>query len=171
MIFVYIFIGLIIALLIIAAFLPKFYNVEKIVIIKKPVIEVMKRVSNLNEYAAWNPWQKSEPGAAKTITGTPGTPGHKYAWHGKKIGIGSLTISSIDDKHIHFALEFLKPWKTKARDNWLFEHWGDDETKVTWQNSGSLPWPTARLIGPIISKNLNHQFSEGLNNLRNLCEG
>jgi len=50
MIFVYIFIGLIIALLIIAAFLPKFYNVEKIVIIKKPVIEVMKRVSNLNEY-------------------------------------------------------------------------------------------------------------------------
>lgn len=171
MIIVYFFMGLIIFFLIIAALLPKVYNVEKTVIIKKPVAFVMSRVGNLNEYAAWNPWQKSEPGAANDITGDPGTPGHTYAWHGKKIGVGSLTISSIDDRHIHFVLEFLRPWKTKAKDNWLFEPWGDDETKVTWQNSGSLPWPIARLMGPIINKNLNHQFSEGLINLKKLCEG
>jgi hypothetical protein len=170
MVFVYIFIGLIIALLIVAALLPKVYNVEKIVIIKKPVRDVMKRVSDLNEYSKWNPWQQSEPAANKKITGIPGTAGHVYAWQGKKIGVGSLTISSIDDKHIHFALEFLKPWKSKAKDNWLFEHWGDDETKVTWQNSGNLPWPMARLMGPIINKNLNHQFEAGLNNLKKLCE-
>jgi len=171
MIVVYFFIGLIIFFLIVAALLPKTYNVEKTAIIKKPVGQVMGCVSNLNQYAAWNPWQKSEPDASNTITGTPGTPGHTYAWHGKKIGEGSLTISSIDNKHIHFVLEFLKPWKTKAKDNWLFEPWGEDETKVTWQNSGSLPWPIARLMGPIINKNLNHQFSEGLNNLKKLCEG
>ena len=170
MIIVYLFIGLIIFLLVVAALLPKIYNVEKTVIIKKPVPFVMSRVSDLNVYALWNPWQKTEPGSSKTISGTPGTPGHKYAWQGKKIGIGSFTISSIDDKHIHFVVEFLKPWKTKAKDNWLFEPWGDDETKVTWQNSGSLPWPLARLMGPIINKNLNHQFSEGLNNLKTLCE-
>jgi len=170
MIVVYFFIGLIIFFLVVAALLPKLYNVEKTVIIKKPVATVMGCVSNLNQYAVWNPWQKSEPNAASTITGTPGTPGHKYEWHGKKIGVGSLTISSIDDKHIHFSLDFLKPWKTNAKDNWLFEPWGDGETKVTWQNSGSLPWPIARLMGPIINKNLNHQFSEGLVNLKKLCE-
>jgi len=170
MIVVYFFIGLIIFFLIVAALLPKVYNVEKTVIIKKPVAAVMNCVSNLNQYAIWNPWQKSEPNAASTITGTQGTPGHKYTWHGKKIGTGSLTISSIDDRHIHFSLEFLKPWKTTAKDNWLFEPWGDAETKVTWQNSGSLPWPIARLMGPIINKNLNHQFNEGLVNLKKLCE-
>jgi len=82
-----------------------------------------------------------------------------------------ITISSMDDRHIHLALEFLKPWKSKAKDNWLFEPWGDGETKVTWQNSGNLPWPMARLMGTIINKNLNHQFEVGLSNLKKLCEG
>ncbi|HSU27758.1 MAG TPA: SRPBCC family protein [Chitinophagaceae bacterium] len=171
MIFVYIFIGLVVALLVAAALFPKVYNVEKTSIIKKTVTEVMKRVANLNDYAAWNPWQKTEPDSSRIITGSPGTAGHRYAWQGKKIGMGSLTLNSIDDKHIHFELEFLKPWKSKARDNWLFEPWGDGETKVTWQNSGELPWPIARLMGPMISKNLNHQFETGLNNLKKLCEG
>jgi Polyketide cyclase / dehydrase and lipid transport len=171
MIFVFIFLGLVTILLIIAALLPKIYNIEKTVVIKRPAPEVMSRVGNLNDYAVWNPWQQSEPSSDKIITGSPSVAGHKYAWHGKKTGMGCLTINSIDDRHIHFDLEFLKPWKSKAKDNWLFEPWGDGETKVTWQNSGNLPWPIARLMGPLLSKNLNHQFETGLNNLKKLCEG
>lgn len=170
MIFVYIFAALIIAILIIAGLMPKTYNVEKSIIIKSSVPEVMNRIGNLNDYAVWNPWQQADPTSKKTITGNPGTPGHKYAWEGKKVGMGSLTLRNKDDKHIHFDLEFLKPWKSKARDNWLFEPWGDGETKVTWQNSGELPWPMARLMGPMINKNLAHQFGVGLNNLKQLCE-
>ncbi len=171
MIIVYIIGGLIVLLLMAAALMPKTYNIEKSIVISKPADEVKKRVGNLNDYAAWNPWQQSEPLSAKTITGTPNTPGHRYAWEGKKIGVGSLTVSSIDDRHIHFILEFLKPWKSKAKDNWLFEPWGDgNETKVTWQNSGGLPWPMARLMGPIITKNLTHQFGTGLENLKKMCE-
>lgn len=113
-----------------------------------------------------------EPGATKTISGTANTSGHKYEWRGKKIGVGNLTIRSIDPKHIHIDLVFLNPWKAKAKDNWLFEPWGDgNETKVTWQNSGDLPWPMARLMGPMINKNLNHQFEVGLENLKKMCEG
>jgi len=171
MIFVFILLGLIVSLLIVSALMPKTYNVEKTIVIHKPAAEVKKQVGDLNAYALWNPWQQSEPASSKTITGSANTPGHKYAWHGKKIGIGSLTISGIDDRHIHFDLEFLKPWKSKAKDNWLFEQWGDgNETKVTWQNSGDLPWPMARLMGPMINKNLAHQFGLGLDNLKKLCE-
>lgn len=170
MIFVYIFAVLIIAFLVVAALMPKTYNIERTMVIKKNVPEVMNKIGNLNDYALWNPWQQSDPTAKKTITGSPNTPGHKYAWEGKKTGVGSLTLNSLDDKHIHFDLEFLKPWKSKARDNWLFEQWGDGETKVTWQNSGELPWPMARLMGPVITKNLAHQFGIGLNNLKKLCE-
>ena len=97
-------------------------------------------------------------------------PGHQYAWRGKKVGMGSLTISDLDDRHIHFLLQFLKPWKAKAKDNWLFEAWGEGETKVTWENSGDLPWPMARLMGPLLNKNLNYQFEQGLINLKKLCE-
>lgn len=172
MIVVYIILGLIGLVLLVAALMPKNYNVEKSSIIKKNSAEVMNRVGNLNSYSQWNPWQQMDPTAKATITGTPNTPGHKYAWVGKKTGIGSLTLNSIDNKHIHFDLEFLKPWKAKAKDNWLFEQWGDgNETKVTWQNSGDLPWPMARLMSPMINKNLNHQFVVGLNNLKKMCEG
>jgi hypothetical protein len=170
MVFVFIFIGLVLAVLLISAFMPSRYQVEKTAIINKPVSEVMDKVGDLNHYAIWNPWQQVDPSATKTVTGTPKTSGHKYAWHGKKVGMGSLIITGIDNKHIHFDLEFLKPWKSHAKDNWLFEDWGTAETKVTWQNSGELPWPMARLLGPIINKNLNHQFEKGLNNLKKMVE-
>ena len=170
MLFVYIFIALILALLLITAAMPKSYSVEKTIVINRSVKDVMSRIGNLNDYALWNPWQQADPNSKKTITGSPATPGHKYAWEGKKTGMGSLTLSKIDEKHIHFDLEFLKPWKSKAKDNWLFEQWREGETKVTWQNSGELPWPIARLMGPMINKNLTHQFGIGLNNLKKLCE-
>jgi len=171
MIILYILVGLILTLLLVAALMPKTFNVEKTIVIKKPVATVMGRVGNLNYYSQWNPWQQADPTAKNKITGTEKTSGHQYAWEGKKIGVGSLTLISMDEKHIHFDLEFLKPWKSKAKDNWLFEQWGDAETKVTWQNSGQLPWPIARLMGPMINKNLNLQFDKGLSNLKTMCEG
>ena len=172
MVVIYILLGLVALLLIAAALLPKNYNVEKSTIIKRSVADVMDKVGNLNYYAQWNPWQQSDPTATSTVSGPPKTPGHKYAWEGKKVGVGSLTVNSLDDKHIHFDLEFVKPWKSKAKDNWLFEPWGDgSECKVTWQNSGDLPFPMARLMGRIINKQLNYQFETGLANLKKLCEG
>lgn len=170
MIFVFLFIGLVVAVLIVAAFMASRYNIEKVSIINKPVHEVLNKIGDLNYYATWNPWQQMDPLATKTITGTPKTPGHRYEWHGKKVGTGSLTIKSIDDTHINFDLEFLKPWKSHAEDKWYFENAGENETRVTWHNSGDLPWPIARLMGPMINKNLNHQFEKGLINLKTMIE-
>ncbi len=170
MIVVYIILALIVGLLIVSALMPNSFNVEKSTVINKPISAVMSRIANLKDYALWNPWQQSDPTATNSITGTPGTPGHKYAWQGKKVGEGALTLNQMDDRNIHFDLEFFKPWKSKAKDNWHFEPIGSNETKVTWQNSGQLPWPVARMMGPMISKGLNKQFVEGLNNLKKLCE-
>jgi hypothetical protein len=172
MIVVYVIIGLVALILLIAALLPGTYNVEKSTIIKRSPSQVMDKVGDLNFYSQWNPWQQSDPTAKATITGTPKTSGHKYAWEGKKVGVGALTLNSIDNKHIHFLLEFFKPFKSKAKDNWMFESWGDGgETKVTWQNSGEFPWPIARLMGPMITKQLHQQFVAGLSNLKKMCEG
>lgn len=166
----YALIGTVLALLIIALFLPGGYHIEQSIIIKKPVTLVMDHVANLNYYARWNPWQMKEPGSTATITGTPKTVGHKYAWKGKKIGEGSLTLRSIDNADVDFKLEFIKPWKALANDRWIFEEWGTDETKVIWQNNGDLPYPVARLMGPSLTKGLNIQFRQGLENLKKLCE-
>ncbi len=170
MIFVYIFAALIIGILLAAAFMPAKYTISQSIVINKRAEEVMNRIANLNDYARWNPWQQSDPTSIKTITGTAGSPGHKYAWEGKKVGKGSLTLIEMNNQEILFDLEFLKPWKTKAKDNWRFDTINDNETRVSWQNNGELPWPVARLMGPMLNKNLNHQFRTGLINLKNLSE-
>lgn len=170
MIFVIIFAGLVAMLLVIAALMPSRYHVEKSIVVNKPVEQTKPFVGDFNHYSQWNPWQQMEPDAPKNISGTPMSPGHRYEWKGKKIGTGSLTLKHIDTKHIDIDLEFLKPWKAKAKDNWLFEEWNDGGTKITWQNSGALDWPIARLMGPMIHKNLDHRFTIGLENLKKACE-
>jgi len=170
MLFVFLFIGLVAAVLVIGAIMPSRYNVEKTIVIDRSISDVMNKVGDLNYFASWNPWQQMDPSATKIVTGTSKTVNHKYSWHGKKVGTGSLTINSIDDNHIYFDLEFLKPWKSHAKDNWTFEESENHKTKVTWHNSGDLPWPIARLMGPLINKNLNHQFEKGLHNLKEMVE-
>lgn len=167
---VYVILALIVVILVIAALLPGRYNIEQSIIINKPSEEVKDKIADLNNYAKWNPWQLMEKNGKFEISGLPKTPGHKYHWQGKQTGEGSLTLRSLDEKHVHFDLEFIKPFKSKANDNWVFEEWGQNETKVTWQNNGELPFPVARLMGPSLNKSLNRQFKEGLNNLKELCE-
>lgn len=170
MVFVYALFCLIIGLLVIAAMLPDRYHVEQFTVIKKSIRDVMERVSDLNYYAKWNPWQMHEKDGRYEISGTPKLPGHKYSWQGRKTGIGSLTLRNLDSRHVHFDLEFIKPWKARAKDDWVFEEWGSGETKVIWQNNGQLPFPLGRLMGPMLKKSLDKQFAKGLSNLKNLCE-
>jgi hypothetical protein len=173
MTFLYILGALVIAivlLLIIALFLPDGYFIEKSAIIKRPCAFVMDKVADFHNHIQWNPWHKKGPNSETTITGLAKRPGHKYSWKGTKLGTGSLTLRDIDEKHIHFDFELIKPLKTIARDNWLFEEWGNDETKVTWQNFGMLPYPIGRLMGYTLHKTLKREFAQGLKNLKSFCE-
>lgn len=170
MMILYIILGLLAFVLLAAALMPGKYLVEKSVIIKQPAAEVYNKVADLNFYNIWNPWQKQDPDAMSSITGNPMQVGHKYYWNGKKVGEGSLTIRSVmPSKAINFDLQFIKPFKSEAIDAWDFTETADG-TKVVWRNTGSLPFPIARLMGPSLNKQLNKQFEEGLKNLKQLCE-
>ncbi len=170
MIVFYILLGLIVGILVAAAFMPAAYTIEKATIIHKPLAEVITKVGNLHFYSQWNPWQKMDPEAEKSITGIPLQAGHRYSWKGKKIGIGNLTLQQIDERAIHFVLQFIKPFNSKANDDWHFEVISPSETKVTWQNRGRFAWPTARLMGPMIMRGLHKQFDKGIANLKAMCE-
>ena len=162
--------GIIVFVLFIALILPSKYAVEKTIEINAPADKCYDMVADLNNYRDWNPWSKMEPDAKKTVTGTPKTPGHSYEWVGKKIGHGMLTVKSVEpNRSAVIGLEFFKPFKSKADDTWSFSESGG-KTKVTWNNAGGLPYPMARLMGPMIMKNLNKQFEEGLNNIKQAVE-
>lgn len=156
--------------LIIPLFMPKSYAIEKTIDIKASAQECFDKVADLNNYRDWNPWSQMEPDASKQITGSPKTVGHRYSWEGNKIGSGSLTVKKLaPHKSVDLDLEFIRPFKSKSDDMWTFEE-KDGTTRVTWKNQGPLAYPTARLIGPFITKNLSQQFETGLSNLKKLCE-
>ena len=170
MIILYVVLGIVAFVLLVAAVMPGKYLVEKSTIISKPPAEVYNKIANLNHYKDWNPWAKTDPDAQTSITGDPMHVGHKYYWNGKKVGEGSLTVrSTVPSKAINFDLVFLKPFKSQAIDAWDFTQ-VDGGTKVVWRNSGAFPFPVARLMGPSITKQLNTQFEDGLRNLKEMCE-
>jgi hypothetical protein len=86
------------------------------------------------------------------------------------VGVGSLTLRGCNPyTDVQFDLQFIKPFKSEANDEWTFEDNGNNTCTVTWINSGLLPAGMARLMGPMIKSQLNKQFVEGLNNLEKLC--
>jgi len=171
MIILYVILGLLAAVIILAFALPGKYLVSKSIIINSDISKCYDMVADLNNYRDWNPWAKMEPDAKKTISGTPKTVGHQYSWDGKKIGVGGLTIIDVaENKSVDLELVFIKPFNSVASDNWLFEQLENNQVKVIWSNSGDLPAGMARLMGPMITKNLNKQFEQGLKSIKELCE-
>ncbi len=171
MIVVYCLIAFVVFLLLIALVLPSSYTISKTITVGAKIEDCYEKIANLNNYKDWNPWAQIEPNAIGVISGSPNTIGHQYTWDGKKIGTGGLTIVKINQPFsLELELDFLKPFKSKAIDNWLFEQLENNQVKITWTNKGELKFPMARLIGPMINKNLNQQFEKGLQNIKVLCE-
>lgn len=169
-ILVYILIALAFLFLVLPALLPSRYKVEKSIQINRPASVVFENVANLGNYRDWNPWQKMEQDSKTDITGTPATPGHKFSWEGKKIGIGSLTLRRADPyKKVELDLQFIKPFRASANDDWTFEE-RNGVTRVIWKNEGDLPYPVGRLMGPMIRRNLDQQFVQGFRNLKEFSE-
>lgn len=57
MIILYVLLGIILLVLLIAAGLPGKYLIEKSIVINRPAAEVYNKVADLNYYSQWNPWQ------------------------------------------------------------------------------------------------------------------
>lgn len=171
MVILYIIISFVALLVLLAFVLPGKYSVTKSITINCGISKCFDMVADLNNYRDWNPWSKMEPNAKKEINGIPKTIGHSYSWEGQKIGIGSLTITAVNpNKSVNLDLVFIKPFSSKANDNWSFEELANNQVKITWTNFGDLPPGMARLMGPMITKNLNRQFDQGLNSIKELCE-
>jgi polyketide cyclase/dehydrase/lipid transport protein len=151
-------------------FMPNHYTVSNSIEINKPADVVYAQVSDFNKWGAWDPWMEMDPEAKVTVEGTPGTPGHKMSWDGKKSGMGSMTIISAGtNQWVYSGLEFIKPFKATAKDEIKLEASGD-KTKVTWTNTGGLSFPMGRLFGLSVDKALGTDQRKGLDKLKKYTE-
>ncbi len=166
----YLLLGIIALILIVAAFLPASYTVERSVEIAKPPEVVYPLVADYNNWLKWSPWPKMDPEAKQTVTGTPAAAGHSWSWEGEKSGVGSMTLAQVEEnRSVQSKLVFKKPMNSEADDYILLEP-TPTGTKVTWRNTGNLPYPVGRFFGLGVEGMLGPQFEEGLAGVKSIAE-
>jgi effector-binding domain-containing protein len=118
------------------------FDIDKEIEINKSRSEVFQFVSNFMNWPNWSPWLCQEPDCDFSVDGNPAQVGHKQSWNGKYIGSGNMTLESLEsDKKITYQLEFLKPWKSRSKVEFIFEKSSSnpDGSLVRWTMNGSLP--------------------------------
>jgi len=115
--------------------MPKF-KVSKSTTINAPVEQVFKSLNQFSNWQEWSPWLISEPEATVKVA-----EGEKYyEWEGKRVGKGNMKVTGEkENRFVDYDLEFLKPWKSKAKVKFNVEP-DTNGTKVTWSMDSALPF-------------------------------
>lgn len=165
------FAGLIILALATAAFMPDTMQVERTVVINKPVGEVFNHIADLRNWQAWNPWSEMDPDATHQISTPSRGKGAKWSWEGDKLGKGNLEQQEIEEnKLLRFSMAFEEPMESTGTDTWTFESPDENTTQVTWTDEMAMEYPVGRLSALFIKPSLEEQLDRGLQNLKRLVE-
>ena len=173
MIVVYILTGLIALILLVAAAVGTKWKFERSILIQAPMDKVWPHISTFKASNEWSPWIGLDPNIRQQITGEDGTPGATYSWESneKNVGAGSQIMRSITERsEVVSQINFLRPIKGKA-DGYIRIAPEGGGTRAEWGITSATPYPMniIKLFG-VIEKNLNRDFTKGLNKLKELSE-
>lgn len=115
--------------------MPKTY-VERTISIAASAEKVKSIITDFNHWTPWSPWIILEPETKVTVSADNKT----QEWEGKRIGSGRMEIAGETGSRIHYDLTFLKPWKSKAKADFVVEPVDENNTNLTWTMEGSLPF-------------------------------
>ena len=169
-IFLYVLLGLIVAAVAGAFFLPSSYTVERSIVIAAEPAQVYPAVSDLRTWKEWTAWtQERDPDCKWTYEGEEGT-GSKMVWEGDELGQGELTISSADPANgIEFDLAF-DEGAYLSKGSVRLEKTADG-TKVIWINGGELGNnPINRWFGLAMDSMMGGEFETCLEGLKKRVE-
>jgi hypothetical protein len=170
----FVIVGIIALLLIIAVFVRKEYAVEKEVVINKPKTEVFDYIKYLKNQDNYSVWNQMDPNQKRTYTGTDGTPGFIYAWDSDKdnVGKGEQEIKTINEgERIDLELRFKEPFEATDKAYMTTEAVADNETKVKWGFNGKMNYPmNLMLLFMDMESMLGDDLQKGLNNLKGVME-
>ncbi|GGF26961.1 SRPBCC family protein [Echinicola rosea] len=167
--------GLAVLVLIIAAFVPREMNVEKSVVINRPVEEVFDYVKMLKNQNEFSVWMTIDPKMKKSYEGVDGTVGAVTKWdsQNEEVGKGEQEITAIEaNKRIDSELRFIRPYESTAQAYMITQKASAHQTKVIWGFHGESKYPMnllQKIIG--IEEILGDQLQQGLDTLKDQMEG
>lgn len=172
MIILYILLGIIAAILLAAAILPREFNVSSEIIIKKPHTEVFNYVKHLKNQEKYSVWVMADPNIKINYQGTDGTVGFISSWtsENKNVGVGAQEIKSIKEgERYDVELRFEKPFKATNQAYTTTTPADGNHTKVTTVFTGRNPFPM-NLMSFMIRKMLLKDMNQNMTNLKAILE-
>ena len=167
-------VALVFVVLLVAAVLPKKYNVKESIVVSAEPAEVFEFLRHLKNQEQYSKWVMLDPRAKKTYTGADGSVGFISAWESddKRLGKGEQEITNIvHNERIDVALRFEKPFKSTSPSYLATEKVSAGVTKVTWGFEGAMPYPMNFMMLAIgLPKLLAKDIQESLLNLQNVVE-
>ena len=162
---------IIVLLFIFGLFMKKEHYVHCETVINAPQQKVFDFVKLLKNQELYNKYAKADPNRHETYKGTDGTVRFTIAWNGNKdAGCGEKEIMNIvEGRSVEMEIRFVKPMKTSARIVMDTEALSANETKVSWNNSGTLPYPLNVFI-PMFEKNFTRDLNSSLLTLKTILE-
>ena len=163
--------GIIALLLIIALLMKREHFVNREIIINAPRQKVFDYLKLLKNQDKFNKHAKADPDRKEEFKGTDGTVGYIYAWSGNKnAGEGEKEIKKIiEGKSIETEIRFVKPMTTSATIIMETESLSENQTKVSWSNTGTLNYPLNIMI-PMFEKMFAKDMDSSLATLKNILE-
>ncbi|MEZ4800439.1 MAG: SRPBCC family protein [Flavobacteriales bacterium] len=162
---------LIVGYVILCVFGPKTMDTERSITINAPTESVFGVVSDFGQWNEWSPWYKRETTMKTTVTGNPGTVGHKLAWVSETQGSGEMEVTGIEPgTKMTSALRF-KDWDSESTTEFIVTPEGNG-SKMTWTMKGDeTPFMFRGLMLLMGGQEMmNNDFDEGLNSLKKMLE-
>jgi len=167
-------VGIIVILLIVAAFAKKEYTITREITINKPKRDVFNFVKYVKNQSYYNPWVMMDPNSKKEYKGTDGTIGFIATWdsENENVGQGEQEIVGLKDGHeVDLDLRFIKPFEGKADSQIMTDSLASNQTKVTWSFHSSMPYPmNAMLVLVNLEGALGNDLEKGLTTLKTELE-
>lgn len=168
----YVVLGLIALVLVVAAFTSKEMGTESSIVINKPksvVFDYLVQLKNQDNFSIWN---MKDPNMKKEYSGIDGTVGFIYSWESENndVGEGAQEIKAIvPGERIDMELRFEEPMEMSSQAYFTTTSVNDSTTSVTWGFKGSAPYPL-NIMCLFMDKTMDGAFDKGLNNLKGILE-
>jgi hypothetical protein len=169
--------GVLVLFVAVVATRPSAYHVERKLEVAAPADLVFGVLNDLHRFAGvlvlfGSPWEKLDPNMQKTFEGPAAGVGQSYAWSGKKVGKGKMTIEeSVPGQKVGMKLEFVKPMASTATCA-LTLAGTPTGSVVTWSMDGNHNF-IGKAFGMFMNmdKMLGTDIEKGLARLKTVAEG
>jgi uncharacterized protein YndB with AHSA1/START domain len=159
-------------LLLLAAFRPDSFRIERSVAIAAPPEKVYAQLADFRAWSRWSPWEKKDPALRRNFSGAPQGVGAAYAWESDKVGHGRMEIAEARvATDVRIKIDFVKPFEAHNVVDFTLRPQGG-KTVVRWAMHGPNTY-LGKLMGIFMDMDrvIGRDFEDGLAALKTVAEG